>query len=143
MVLKIPYRLLLGLKLAGLGFPRAKYSRRVYLDNRSCVVMLLRTTTISSKVCLSLCPYVGFILLVKRAEYTAAVEAIKYMEVATNTVIRDSNYNRLNQPEEHNTSFKHQLKEADKISKKDSLVAFVARAPLGENHSRQSMTLRP
>ena len=47
------------------------------------------------------------------AEHTAKGAAIRYMENATNTVIRDLNHHKLNQLEEENMSLKCELKRAN------------------------------
>ena len=47
------------------------------------------------------------------AEHTAAVAAIRYMENATNIVIRDLNHHRLKKLEEENMSVKCELKRAN------------------------------
>ena len=47
------------------------------------------------------------------AEHTVAVEAIRYLKNATNTLIIDLNHHRLKQLEEENMSLKCELKRAN------------------------------
>ena len=120
--------------LKQLEFPMARYERTVYDDNKICMTVIFQ----ASKWSCNGSPVPMRISGVRSldgnlAEHTAAVAAIRYLEGATNTVVKDLNYNRLEKVQEENmylrnqlTDVKSQLKRANVRSKKLARGWFLA-----------------
>ena len=96
--------------LKQLEFPMAQYERAVYDDGKVCITVIFQ----ASKWSCNGSPVPMRISGVRSlngnlAEHTAAVAAIRYLENATNTVVKDLSYNRLKEVQEENMHLKNQL----------------------------------
>ena len=121
-------------QLKHLEFPMAQYERTVYDDNKICMTVIFQASKWSCNGSPVLMRISGVRSLDDSlAEHTVAVAAIRYLEGATNTVVKDLSYNRLKEVQDENmhlrnqlTDVKSQLKRANVRSKKLARGWFLA-----------------
>lgn len=112
--LRISARMILDIMLEQLGIPKAVYRRRTYSHNRMSVTLC---SSAPLPRVMGACPAHMSITGIHSAdgeiaEDTAAVEAIRYIEQATNTMVKDLNYERLQKMQQQNGFLELQLYEA-------------------------------
>ena len=104
---------LLDNMLMQLGFPAAEYRHRQYEDHKTGVTVIFNTSKIPFQGSLVPTSISGIRSMdIAVAEHSAAVAAIRYMESASNLVVKDLNYVRMKQVEKENKYLRSELKKA-------------------------------
>jgi hypothetical protein len=102
--------MILDEQLIPLGLPIAQYQRTMFADHKVYVTVIFPTTKLTRQGPNLPMKISGVKSIDKAAaEHTAAIAAIRYLENATNTVIKDLNYSKLKLLEEDSSQQIKQL----------------------------------